>query len=75
MTSKSDYIVRGDDGKLYRVSHEHIHAKPIASDDPAAKHAPKLHELADKLKSSGPPHPFACLIAFVDSASSSAKRD
>lgn len=60
MTKKSDYIVRGDDGKLYRVKHSDLHAHPVAETDPAHKHSKKMDELAKKTHAS---HPMVCIIA------------
>lgn len=64
MASKEgDYIVRGDDGKLYRVSRDQLFAHPLSADDPAHRHAKDLHALAEKSKGT---HPMVCIIATRD---------
>lgn len=70
------YIIRGDDGTLYRVSHEQLAAYRLGPDDPAAQHAGKLAEAGEAVKQSvGKFHPaFVCLAAMVDQSGSSSGR-
>lgn len=50
MDATDDYIMIGDDGKLYRVSREQMYARPVGPDDEAARHGPAMQELVSKMQ-------------------------
>lgn len=77
MATKGSYIIRSDDGKLYRISHEELHAHPLAANDPAAKtHAPILHEAHARMKSGGGVAALACVAAAAETGPKAAfKKD
>jgi hypothetical protein len=51
MADSNSYILRSDDGQLYRVTKDQLAAYKVAAGDPATHEAPKLakmHETAKK---------------------------
>lgn len=65
--AKDNYIMRSDDGKLYRVSTDDLFAHPLPPNDPSAKYASDLKTLASKLSAGADSAtPFACIIALVE---------
>jgi hypothetical protein len=62
-----NYIIRSDDGKLYRVSTQQLFANPLPPDDPAAQYGSDLETLANTVKASGEKTtPYGCVIALVE---------
>lgn len=62
------YILRSDDGQLYRVSKEQLDAYKLSPSDPANAQAGDLAKIADAAKKAAMPiHTDAvCLIAMKD---------
>jgi len=62
------YILRSDDGQLYRVSKEQLEAFKLSPTDPAQAQAGDLAKIADAAKKATMPiHADAvCLIAMKD---------
>ena len=62
------YILRSDDGQLYRVSKEQLEAFKLSPTDPAQAQAGDLAKIADVAKKAAMPiHADAvCLIAMKD---------
>lgn len=70
MSDSSHYILRGDDGQLYRVSKAQLAAHKIPAGDPAHAQAAKLaqmHEAAKKAVAPVTPD-LICFFAMRDSA-------
>jgi len=62
------YILRSDDGQLYRVSKDQLDAFKVGPNDPANAQAGNLAKIADAAKKATTPiHADAvCLIAMKD---------
>ena len=67
-----NYILRSDDGQLYRVSKEQLDAYKLGPNDPAHAQAGDLAKIADAAKKATMPiHTDAvCLIAMKDKGKS-----
>ena len=68
------YILRSDDGQLYRVSKEQLDAYKLSPNDPAHAQAGDLAKIADVAKKATTPiHADAvCLIAMRDKGKNTA---
>jgi len=63
MADSSSYILRSDDGQLYRVTKEQLASHKVGPNDPAHQKAAQLKELHDKAKKAVAPV-TADLICF-----------
>lgn len=66
----SSVIIAGDDGRMYRISRDHLDQYEVDEDDSVRKHHGTAQKMIQATKDADHPVADACWIAFADAASS-----